>query len=60
MIDCKHNNLIAKEPIYEAISVTLVNQNDLTDFTPGYFSYKKYVCKDCGKAIVVLNAVVEQ
>lgn len=54
---CEHNKLIAKKPIYQAISVDVGNKDN---FTPEYFSYKKYICKDCQKTVIVLSAIVEQ
>jgi hypothetical protein len=55
--NCQHNYLKS----FDNFTGLEINFNDKTDSKIcGQFMYKKYKCLDCGKMVVVLNAVVEE
>lgn len=54
---CPHNDLTGCDNF---IGVEVEVTNNPTSNVIGMFEYKKYLCKECGNIVVVLNAVVER
>jgi len=56
---CEHVNLEFREPKLTGVKADITNEINIDDKYPEYIMYRKYTCKDCGKAFIVLNAIVE-
>lgn len=56
-MECAHNDLKAKKPLFTGI---VVDRKEDLDGVCGMFIYKKYICLDCGYTITILEAVVSK
>ena len=60
-VRCDHNNLKACEPVFEAtrITATFETEQHPASNVCGMFTFKHYTCVDCGRIVLILNAIVE-
>ena len=55
---CTHKNLVKEEPSIIGVTAQINNENT-GELLPEYILYSPYICQDCGKRYLVLNAIVE-
>jgi len=60
-MDCRHKNLKACEPVITGIDVNMkfIEEQHPTSNICEMFTFRHYQCVDCGRIVLVLNAVVE-
>lgn len=57
---CNHKYLTLFEPEITVVKISLdVKPPNVPVKVEEYFMYKRYVCKDCGKTVLILQGIVE-